>query len=83
MGMFDEVLDNVGEPYSGGGKGFEYGTHEVLIGTVEAKSKDTKKATDCAIIEVVVFDEKMKTELLPVRYGFILKARPKCPLLRC
>jgi hypothetical protein len=58
MGLFDEVLDNVGEPYSGGGKGFEYGTHEVLIGTVEAKSKDTKKATDCAIIEVVVFDEK-------------------------
>lgn len=58
MGLFDEVLDNVGEPYSGGGKGFEYGTHEVLIGTVEAKSKDTKKAEDCAIIEVVVFDEE-------------------------
>lgn len=58
MGLFDEVLDNVGEPYSGGGKGFEYGTHEVLIGTVEAKSKDTKKAEDCAIIEVTVFDEK-------------------------
>lgn len=57
MGMFDDVLDNVGEPYKGG-KGFEYGTHEVLIGTVEAKSKDTKKSKDNAIIEVVVFDEK-------------------------
>lgn len=57
MGMFDDVLENVGEPYKGG-KGFEYGTHEVLIGTVEAKSKDTKKAKDCAIIEVVVFSEK-------------------------
>lgn len=57
MGLFDDVLDNVGEPYKGGGKGFEYGTHEVVIGTVEAKSKDTKKAKDCAIIEVVVFDE--------------------------
>lgn len=58
MGLFDDVLDKVGEPYSGGGKGFEYGTHEVLIGTVEGKSKDTKKAKDCAIIEVIVFDEQ-------------------------
>lgn len=56
-GMFDEVLENVGKPYTGG-KGFEYGTHEVVIGTVEAKSKNTKKADDCAIIEVIVFDEK-------------------------
>lgn len=54
--MFDQVLDNVGKEYQGG-KGFEYGTHEVVIGTVEAKSKDTKKAKDCAIIEVIVFDE--------------------------
>lgn len=57
MGMFDDVLDKVGEPFGGGGKGFEYGTHEVIIGLAEAKSKDTKKAKDCAIIEVVVFDE--------------------------
>lgn len=57
MGIFDDVLDNVGEPYKGGGKGFEYGTHEVIIGTVEAKSKDTKKGKDNAIIEVVVFSE--------------------------
>lgn len=57
MGLFDDVLDKVGEPYSGGGKGFEYGTHEVVIGTVEAKAKDTKKANGCAVIEVVVFDE--------------------------
>lgn len=56
MGLFDEVLDNVGKPYTGG-KGFEYGTHEVIIGTAEAKSKKTKKADDCAVIEVVVFDE--------------------------
>jgi len=56
MGLFDEVLDNVGKEYQGG-KGFEYGTHEVIIGTVEAKAKDTKKAKDCAVIEVVVFDE--------------------------
>lgn len=56
MGLFDEVLDNVGKPYSGG-KGFEYGTHEVVIGTVEPKAKDTKTTTGAAIIEVVVFDE--------------------------
>lgn len=56
MGMFDDVIDKVGEPFQGG-KGFEYGTHEVVIGTAEAKSKDTKKAKDCAVIEVVVFDE--------------------------
>lgn len=56
MGMFDEVLNNVGKEYHGG-KGFEYGTHEVVIGTVEAKQKDTKSAKDCAIIEVIVFDE--------------------------
>ena len=56
MGLFDEVLDNVGKAYSGG-KGFEYGTHEVVIGTVEAKAKDTKTTKGAAIIEVVVFDE--------------------------
>lgn len=56
MGLFDDIIDNVGEPFKGG-KGFEYGSHEVIIGTVEAKSKDTKKANDCAIIEVGVFDE--------------------------
>lgn len=57
MGLFDEVLDNVGEPYKGG-KGFEYGTHEVVIGTAEAKAKDTKNTKGAAVIEVVVFDEK-------------------------
>lgn len=56
-GIFDDILANVGEPYKGG-KGFERGTHEVIIGTAEVKSKDTKKANDCAIIEVVVFDEE-------------------------
>lgn len=56
MGLFDDVLDNVGEPYKGG-KGFEYGTHEVLIGTAEAKTKDTQKTKGAVIIEVEVFDE--------------------------
>lgn len=56
QGLFDEVIKNVGEPYKGG-KGFERGTHEVVIGTVEAKEKDTKKAKGCKIIEVIVFDE--------------------------
>lgn len=56
MGMFDDVLDNVGEPYKGG-KGFEYGTHEVVIGEVHAKSKKTKKVDDAPIIEVIVFAE--------------------------
>lgn len=56
MGLFDDVLDKVGEPYTGG-KGFEYGTHEVVIGTAEAKQKNTKKADDCAVIEIVVFAE--------------------------
>lgn len=57
MGLFDEVLDNVGKEYKGG-KGFEYGTHEVVIGTAEAKSKDTQKVKGAAIIEVVVFSEE-------------------------
>jgi hypothetical protein len=56
LGFLDEVIENAGEPYKGG-KGFEYGTHEVIIGTVEAKAKDTKKQKGAAIIEVIVFDE--------------------------
>ncbi len=56
MGIFDDIIDNVGEPFKGG-KGFEYGSHEVIIGTAEAKSKNTKKADNCAIVEVGVFDE--------------------------
>jgi hypothetical protein len=57
MGLFDDVLDNVGEPFKGG-NGFEYGTHEVLIGTAEAKAKDTKNTKAAAIIEVVVFSKE-------------------------
>lgn len=53
MGMFDDVLENVGEPYKGG-KGFEYGTHEVVIMEAESKAKDTKKAKGCAVVEVTV-----------------------------
>lgn len=57
MGMFDDVLENVGEPYKGG-KGFEYGTHEVIIGTVTPTEKKIKSNDKAAVIEVVVFDEK-------------------------
>lgn len=56
MGMFDEVLENVGEPF-GGGKGFEYGTHEVIIGEVNPTQKKTKANDKAEVIEVVVFDE--------------------------
>lgn len=56
MGLFDDVIDKVGQPFNGG-KGFEYGTHEVIIGTVEAKAKDTTKTKGAEIIEVIVFDE--------------------------
>jgi hypothetical protein len=57
MGMFDDVLENVGEPYKGGGKGFPWGTHEVIIGEANAVQKKTKANNDSAVIEVVVFDE--------------------------
>lgn len=56
MGMFDEVLDNVGEQ-RGSGKGFEYGTHEVIIGEVASVAKKTKANDAAPVIEVVVFDE--------------------------
>lgn len=56
MGLFEDVINNVGEPYKGG-KGFELGTHEVIIGTAEAKQKKTQKHDAAEIIEVVVFDE--------------------------
>ncbi len=57
MGMFDDVLDNVGEPF-GGGKGFEYGTHEVLIMLAEAKQKKTKANDAAEVIEVTVADKE-------------------------
>lgn len=56
MGMFDDVLENVGEPYKGGGKGFEYGTHEVIIGLVEAQQKKTKNDPKAEVIVVTVYD---------------------------
>lgn len=56
MGLFDEVLENVGQPYSGG-KGFTYGTHEVIIGEVQAAKKKTKNHDGAEVIEVTVFDE--------------------------
>lgn len=57
MGMFDDVLENVGEPYKGG-KGFEYGTHEVVIGSAESKETKTKNDPETEVIEVTVFDEQ-------------------------
>jgi len=57
MGMFDDVLENVGEPFGGGNKGFEYGTHEVLIMSAEAKQKKTKANPAAEVIEVEVSDE--------------------------
>lgn len=57
MGMFDDVLENVGEPFKGG-KGFEYGTHEVLIMLAEAKQKKTKANDKAEVIEVTVADEQ-------------------------
>lgn len=57
MGIFDDILDNVGEPYKGG-KGFERGTHEVVIMQAEAKQKSTKANDKAEVIEVIVADEK-------------------------
>lgn len=56
MGLFDEVLDNVGKPF--GGKGFEYGTHEVVIGEAKAVEKNTKNNPKAEVIEITVFDEQ-------------------------
>lgn len=58
MGIFDDVLENVGEPFKGGGKGFEYGTHKVVIMLAEAKQKKTKANDKAEVIEVTVADEK-------------------------
>lgn len=58
MGMFDEVLNNVGEPYKGAGKGFEYGTHDVIIGMVEPQIKKTKNDPEAEVIVVTVYDPK-------------------------
>lgn len=56
MGFLDDVIDNAGEPYKGG-KGFEYGTHEVMIGSAAAVQKKTQNDPDASVIEVEVFDE--------------------------
>lgn len=58
MGMFDEVLNNVGEPYSGGSnsKGFEYGTHKVKILLAEPEQKKTKNDPNAEVIVVSVCD---------------------------
>lgn len=56
MGLFDDVLEGVGKPYEGGGKGFEYGTHKVTIGVVEPTQKKTKNDPAAEVIEVEVYD---------------------------
>lgn len=56
MGMFDDVLENVGEPFKGG-KGFTWGTHEVLIMLAEGKQKKTKANAAAEVIEVTVADK--------------------------
>lgn len=56
MGMFDEVLENVGEPYKGGGKGFEYGTHKVKILLAEPQQKKTRNDPNAEVIVVSVCD---------------------------
>jgi len=54
MGMFDEVLENVGKPYQGGSKGFEYGTHKVKILLAEPQQKKTKNDPNAEVIVVSV-----------------------------
>jgi hypothetical protein len=56
MGMFDDVLENVGEVRTAS-KGFERGTHEVIIGMVNPTEKKTKNDPKAAVIEVEVYDE--------------------------
>lgn len=56
MGMFDEVLENVGEPYKGGGKGFERGTHKVTILLAEPQQKKTRNDPNAEVIVVSVCD---------------------------
>lgn len=53
MGMFDEVIDNAGEAFKGG-KGFEHGTHDVLIMEAKAVEKKTQADPKAAVIEVIV-----------------------------
>lgn len=57
MGMFDDVLNNVGEPYKGGSKGFEYGTHKVKILLAEPQQKKTKNDPNAEVIVVSVATE--------------------------
>lgn len=57
MGMFDQVLENVGEPFQGGGKGFPYGTHKVVIGVVEPATRKLKSSgVEADVIEVESYD---------------------------
>lgn len=62
MGMFDDVLDNVGEEFKGS-KGFEHGTHNVLIMEAKAVEKKTQADPKAAVIEVIVADENDNDKL--------------------
>lgn len=54
MGMFDEVLENVGKPYEGNKKGFPYGTHKVKILLAEPQQKKTRNDPNAEVIVVSV-----------------------------
>lgn len=56
MSFLDDVLDSVGKERQGG-KGFERGTHEVIIGEAKMLTRKTKKTDNAAVIEIKVFDE--------------------------
>jgi methylthioribose-1-phosphate isomerase len=61
MGLFTDVINNIGEPYTGGGKGFEYGTHKVKILMAEAIQKKTQKDPNADAINVTVCDPMDET----------------------
>jgi hypothetical protein len=62
MGMFDDVLKNVGEPYKGASKGFEYGTHKVQILLAEPQQKKTAKDPKAEVIVVSVVKPEDKDQ---------------------
>jgi hypothetical protein len=62
MGMFDEVIDNAGEAFKGG-KGFEHGTHDVIIMEAKAVTKSVKNDPKAAVIEVIVAGAEDESKL--------------------
>lgn len=58
MAMFDDILNNL-DKERGAGKGFEYGTHDVLIGSAEAVTD--AKGRDIIRVTVIGKDDNEKT----------------------